>query len=98
MVLPSPSKFFNEGIKTDNQKSEAADAPSFGEMLKAAVQNVNSLDKESDVQTAMLIAGQTSDLHQVMIAAEKASIATQMAVQVRNKAMEAYSEIMRMQV
>ena len=48
--------------------------------------------------TEALASGQAPDLHSVTIAAEKATLSFQLAVQVRNKALEAYQEIMRMQL
>ena len=48
--------------------------------------------------TNKLITGEVEDLHQVMIAAQKASITLDLTIQVRNKVVEAYQEIMRMQM
>ncbi|WP_349410493.1 flagellar hook-basal body complex protein FliE [Pseudalkalibacillus sp. SCS-8] len=69
-------------------------ATSFKDMLK----QVNDAQLKSDQETKKLITGETDNLHNVMISAEKASITLQTAVEVRNKAIEAYQEIMRMQV
>ena len=60
--------------------------------------NVNDLQHESDRMSAALAAGQVDDISQVIVAAEKADIALQLTLAVRNKAVEAYQEIMRMQV
>ena len=62
------------------------------------MQNVNDLQHESDRMSAALAAGQVDDISQVIVAAEKADIALQLTLAVRNKAVEAYQEIMRMQV
>lgn len=70
----------------------------FGEYLKNALGEVNSLQNESDNMSKALAAGQVEDISQVVIAAEKADIALQLTLAVRNKAVEAYQEIMRMQV
>ncbi|SHJ59132.1 flagellar hook-basal body complex protein FliE [Anaerobranca californiensis DSM 14826] len=70
----------------------------FGYYLQNALKEVNRLEKEADNLTKKLAAGENVDLHDVMIATEKANIALQLTVQVRNKAVEAYNEIMRMQV
>lgn len=76
--------------------SEARDqfATSFKDMLD----QVNQAQLDSDAATKRLITGQADNLHNVMITAEKASIMLTTAVEVRNKAIEAYQEIMRMQV
>lgn len=76
----------------------AQTVPVFDEYLKNALGEVNSLQKESDNMSKALAAGQVEDISQVVIAAEKADIALQLTLAVRNKAVEAYQEIMRMQV
>ncbi|WP_432359346.1 flagellar hook-basal body complex protein FliE [Sporosarcina sp. UB5] len=71
---------------------------SFGTMLKNAIQDVNVKQTESDKMTEKLILGEDVDLHNVMITAQKASIALNATVEVRNKVIEAYQEIIRMPV
>jgi flagellar hook-basal body complex protein FliE len=70
----------------------------FGNYIKEALNKINQLQQESDKMTFKLAAGEKVDLHEVMIAGQKASISMQAALAVRNKAIEAYQEIMRMQV
>ena len=71
---------------------------SFADTLKDAVGQVNTLQKQSDKQMQALATGQTSDVPNVMMAAEKADIALRMMVQVRNKIIQAYEDVMKMQV
>lgn len=71
---------------------------SFSELLSKAIGQVNSMQKQGDEARMLLAAGKVEDLHTVMIATEKASLAMQLTVQIRNKAVEAYQEIMRMQI
>lgn len=71
---------------------------SFANFLKDAIQQVNDQQVAADQLTDKLVKGENVDLHQVMIAAQKAGISLQLAVEVRNKAVEAYQEMMRMQV
>lgn len=71
---------------------------SFVDTLKDAVQAVNTAQKEADVKMQDLATGKSQNIHETMIAAEKADIALRLMVQVRNKMIEAYQEIMRMQV
>lgn len=71
---------------------------SFSEMLEAAVQDVNKLQKTSEKKSIDLAAGRVEDISEVMIAAEKANIALQLTTQVRNKVVESYQELMRMQM
>lgn len=72
--------------------------PSFSEMLKSQVSDVDAMLKESDKKASELALGKTENLHEAMIATEKAETALKFLVQVRNKAIDAYHEIMRMQV
>lgn len=71
---------------------------SFADTLKQAVANVNEAHLESDRKAQELATGKTDDIAGVMLAAEKADIALRTMVQVRNKIIDAYQEIMRMQV
>ncbi|MDR3348045.1 MAG: flagellar hook-basal body complex protein FliE [Acidaminococcales bacterium] len=80
----------------DRQGPESA--PSFSDLLRAAVNEVNGLQKNAQAKNIELVAGRVEDLSEVMIAAEKAALSLQLTVQVRNKVVEAYQEIMRMQV
>lgn len=71
---------------------------SFKETLFEALNQVNKLQAESSKATEQLAKGEIDNLHDVMIAGQKASIALTATVEVRNKVIEAYQEIMRMQV
>lgn len=71
---------------------------SFGNYLKNAIQDVNAQQIQSDNMTQKLILGEDIDLHNVMITAQKASIALNATIEVRNKMIEAYQEIIRMPV
>ena len=71
---------------------------SFGTYLKDALSEVNQLQLASDHQNKLLAAGEISDVSQVVVAGHKADIALQLTLQLRNRAMSAYQEIMRMQV
>lgn len=71
--------------------------PSFAETLKDAVQDANVKAHEADRQVGALMAGEGS-LHQTMLAMQDASVAMEMVVAVRNRALEAYQEVMRMPV
>ncbi len=92
----TPVRMRAESHLGEEQPQQAV--PTFGEYLKNAIGEVNSLQQESDRMSAALAAGQVEDISQVVIAAEKADIAVQLTLAVRNKAVEAYQEIMRMQV
>jgi flagellar hook-basal body complex protein FliE len=85
----------NSGINNGTPKSQGV---SFSEFLNNAVSDVNKLQLDSEKLNNAFAMGSTDNIHQVMIAAEKADIALQFTVQIRNKILEAYQEIMRMPV
>lgn len=71
---------------------------SFADTLQEAINNVNQLQKTADRAAQDLATGRTDNVAEVMIAAEKADVALKVMVQVRNKIIDAYQEIMKMQV
>jgi flagellar hook-basal body complex protein FliE len=70
----------------------------FASFFQNALQEVNKLQLDADAANVKLAAGKIEDIAPVVIATEKASIALQLTVQVRNKIVEAYNDVMRMQV
>lgn len=71
---------------------------SFGGMLTRAIQSVDTSMKEADRSGQDFIAGRTDNVHDVMINMQRAQLSFQMLVEVRNKAIEAYQELSRMQI
>jgi flagellar hook-basal body complex protein FliE len=71
---------------------------SFGETLRDAITTVNNAQKESDMAVQKLMTGESQDLHATLIAVQKADLSFQMMMQVRNKIIQAYQEIMRTQI
>jgi len=71
---------------------------SFSDTLKDAINSVNQLQVQSDKSIQNLASGKTDNIAEVMVAAEKADIALKVMVQVRNKMIDAYQDIMKMQV
>ena len=90
-IMPSPS-----GTGTPAAKP-AGDRDSFGSLLRNAINQVNDLEKGSQGELQKFLNNE-SDLHSVMIALEKADLSFQVMMQVRNKIVSAYQEIMRTQV
>lgn len=84
-----------EFIKPAEPKVAGAD---FQQFLSQSIQKVDEVQKTSDLMTTGLVSGQVEDVHQVMVAAQKASLSLELTMQVRNKMIEAYQEVMRMQV
>lgn len=83
-------QLINEEIERTNK--------SFVETLKDATSAVNNLQTEAGQAVEKLVRGEAIDLHEVMIAAEKAKTSFEILMEVRNKAIDAYREIMRMHV
>lgn len=84
------------------QDPERENSKTFGEYLlnavKGGLKKTNQLQLESDAWNAALAAGRVDDVSQVVIASQKADISLQLTLQLRNRAVSAYQEIMRMQV
>lgn len=88
-------------VKLSPERSEMGSNPSgesFADMLTRAVGNVDQTMKESDQNVQDFIAGKTDNVHDVMISMQRAQLSFQMMVEMRNKAIEAYHEISRMQI
>lgn len=88
----------NTLLKSSNSTDNSTTGVSFGEFLNSAINEVNSLQLESEKLNQDLALGLTDNIHQVMIASEKAGVALQFTMQIRNKVMDAYQEIMRMPI
>ncbi|MCY8516616.1 flagellar hook-basal body complex protein FliE [Bacillus atrophaeus] len=82
----------------NSQKTDSSNQTSFSELLKNSISSLNESQVQSDNFTNALAAGKDVNLDEVMIAAQKASISLTAATEFRNKAVEAYQEIMRMQM
>ena len=94
--MMSPTQVLNEANKLNTTPYEAQQ--NFATSLKDAISKVNEQQITSDTMTQKLINGDNVELHEVMIASQKASITLNATMEVRNKVIEAYQEIMRMSV
>lgn len=83
-------KFKNNNIDESSQ--------GFSEILKGMLYDANTLKKGSDVKTADFMAGKTDNIHEVMIAAQKAEVSISFVTEVRNRILDAYQEFSRMQI
>ncbi|MCX7969948.1 MAG: flagellar hook-basal body complex protein FliE [Negativicutes bacterium] len=81
-----------------DKQNGATSGGSFGDMLLAALNNVNDLQNVATQKNIDLVSGNVEDISEVMIAGEKAGVAMQMTVAVSNKILDAYREVMRMQL
>lgn len=86
------------GARASAGSAPGAGGTSFTGMIERAVSQLGASLTNADQLAMRLAAGEDVDLHQVMVAMESASIGLQTAIQVRNKALEAYREIMGMPI
>ncbi len=80
------------------EAKEMEGAQSFKKVLASYLQDTNNLQHAADAEIQRMVAGEAEDLHQVTMAMDEAEAAFEMMMEVRNKLVGAYQEIMRMQV
>ncbi|TKJ42223.1 flagellar hook-basal body complex protein FliE [candidate division LCP-89 bacterium B3_LCP] len=80
------------------KKQEGEDKVSFKETLETFANDVNRLQLNAEEATERLISGDVENIHQVMVAMNEADSSFRLMMEVRNKIIEAYREIMKMQV
>ena len=98
----------NSKVDSVNQKLKISDAPevqsqgvihkSFSDFLFDSINKVNSLQKDANFAMEKLSSGRTKNIHETMLAVEQAEIAFKMMNQTRLKVIDAYREVMRMQI
>ena len=81
-----------------SEEKEITGGNSFVELLKKGIDEVNQKQLESDQVTRDFALGKIDNIHQVTIAAEEASLALNLTTAIQNKVVDAYKEIMRMQI
>ena len=96
--LWTPTQAVNQPSKLTAPVTSYEAQQNFATTLKDAIASVNDRQIQSDELTNKLINGGDVDLHEVMIAAQKASVTLNTTIEIRNKAVEAYQEMMRMSI
>jgi len=71
---------------------------SFGDMLSSAIQSIESQQNKASDSIQKFLSGENEELHTTVLATQKASLAFELGLQVRNKVVDAYQEIMKMQM
>ena len=89
---------FRKATELQDDASGEANGASFGDFLQKLAQDANTAQLTADQKLQEVAAGRNKDLHSAVLSLEKADIQFRMLTQVRNKVIEAYKEIMRMQV
>lgn len=98
--LLSTGKTISE-LKADEIKADAGGVQgqkTFKDTLTEAITDVNTLQQKSDKLVQKLSTGETKNIPEVMIAVERADIAMKLMTSVRNKIIDAYQEVIKMQV
>ncbi|MBD3317198.1 MAG: flagellar hook-basal body complex protein FliE [Chitinivibrionales bacterium] len=93
-----PSKGPHEIGKSAQPKGPAKGQPSFKETLGGFLKDVNDMQVKADKSIAKLVSGEITDVHQVMNSAQEAGVAFNMMMEIRNKVMDAYQEVMRLRL
>ncbi len=70
----------------------------FSDILKKSVETANEYQHQADTAINQMVSGKTKNIHETMLALERADVSLKLVMQVRNKILDAYREIMRMQV
>lgn len=78
--------------------ADASDKPNIGEQVSQALESVNAQQQHANTLAEQVSSGNIEDTHKALIAMERASLSLDLTLQVRNKMLEAYQEIMRTQV
>lgn len=94
-LLPNVS---GSASTTDVNNALKESGASFGQTLTQALSDVNNLQSEAGKAVESLVSGEGTDLHDVMIAVEKARTSFDLLMEIRNKTIDMYQEIMRIQV
>ncbi len=94
----SPLHQASQIARQNTAEARAAQGPAFGETLTDAIAEVNELRLEADKAIEDLAIGQTDDIQSTIMAMEKADLSFKLMMEMRNKILSAYQEVMRTQV
>jgi flagellar hook-basal body complex protein FliE len=86
------------GIESQTSGGNNLGTTSFSDILRDSVSKVNEMQTQADTAIKELVAGRSKNIHETMLAIERADSALKLAMSVRNKILDAYKEVMRMQV
>lgn len=92
-------EIFQGQTMNSNKTNAAKDVDNnFGNMFMNQLNKTNELQRVADVETEKFVVGETENIHDVLIAMEEAKLAFEFTTQIRNKVIDAYSELKNMQV
>lgn len=85
-------------LRGADSKATGADGKNFMDILKTSMEKVNTNQAQADQAVRELVSGRSKNIHETLLAVERADSSLKLMMQVRNKILEAYKEVMRMQV
>ena len=97
-ALEKPAAFTPEVGLASTPGAGTPRAPEFGRILNQFIDGLNETQQVAETETRKVLLGQSDNLHQAMIAGEQSGLAFRLMVEVRNKLVEGFQEVMRMQV
>jgi flagellar hook-basal body complex protein FliE len=93
--LPPLPRITNAVPQINLEKNAPAASNGFADTLQKFVSGVNEMQKTAGDKTLKFATGEITDLHEVMAASEEASVSLMLLLELRNKALDAYKELMR---
>lgn len=85
-------------VPTAGEQSGSGAGPAFADILKQALQDVSQAQATAEGEARNLMVGDGTDMHSAILAVQKADVSFQMMMAVRSKLIDAYREVMRMQM
>ncbi len=98
MINPIQNRLQLLNLNQPNQSKVNQKSLNFKDLLQQNINKVNNMQLDSNQITEDFALGKTDNIHQVMIAAEKAETSMKLTMGIQNKVIDAYKEIMRLQV
>ena len=100
MTIPiaGPGSILPASIPQVSPKATGSDPGAFQKMFESSIQQVNADQNASAQSIQAFLSGESEDLHTAALATQRAELSFEMFMQVRNKVVQAYQEVMRMQI
>jgi|LSQX01.2.fsa_nt_gb flagellar hook-basal body complex protein FliE len=98
MNITSLNSLFNYNLPIPSREMNNSEVQSFGSMVQEKLEEVNTLQKEADRLTESFMSGEQVEVHQILIAMEKAELTLRETMEIRNKFIEAYKQVSNMQI
>lgn len=97
-INPVQLKGLTQEISRKGAEGSSTNAPKFSETLKDMINQVDQMQSDSAQKVENFMAGTEGNIHEVMAAVEEARLSFQLMMEIRNKLLDSYQEVMRMQV